>query len=142
MRSGDCIKLEAGDLQLSLLPSNSVGNYNDQPKNISNVRSTVNSSLITDTTSLSSLAPAGNVDTDHYSLIEESIRLSLLLAPAGHSDHNLRSLFHTPIFLLVVSLNLWHVSLLDSESVVLPCLTSFCTSTHIFTLLSHQIPQH
>ena len=114
MRSGYCVQLEAGNLQLSLLPSNSVGNYNNQNNNISNERSPVNSLLITDTNSLSSDAPmghvvannfyldtislssdapAGHVVANTFSLIEESIHLSSLHAPAGHSNYNLRSLF-------------------------------------------------
>ena len=75
-----------------LLPSNSVGNYNDQPKNISNERSTVDSSLITDPHSLLANAPTGHVDTG-VSLLEGLLRLSLLNAPAGHSNHSLQSFF-------------------------------------------------
>ena len=54
MRSLDGL-LEDGDLQLSLTPSNSVGNYNhDHPNHLSNAHLTVINSLITDTYTLSS----------------------------------------------------------------------------------------
>ena len=86
MRSSDCIKLEDGDLQLSLLPSNLVGNYiHHHTNNIPNEPSTVIDSLITDTYSLL-LAELLVVRSDNALELLNTFSLSPVVRNDVHSD--------------------------------------------------------
>ena len=94
MKSNEFL-LEDGDLLLSLLPSNSVANYDHHTTSISNEQSTVNSLFITDTESVSrEIPPSSGHDDIDLNLPQKSLRLSSpeISPPSGHDDNNLQSL--------------------------------------------------
>ena len=57
MKSNDCFKLENGNLQLSLSPSNSVANYNIQRNNILDIDTNNEASTLPDYGRVESLCP-------------------------------------------------------------------------------------
>ena len=92
MRSGNC-EFEDGDRQLSLIPSNSVGNYNNQQQqSISNECSTVDSSLIPDTYSLSTESYCGHDDTVLNLIVDSSFN-DHFLSPKSLCDRSLTQIY-------------------------------------------------
>ena len=114
MKSIDCSKFEDGDLQL-LLSSNSVANYNVQHKNISQTYSPIDSFLLSRGCSINS--QLATTDRKDSFLLSRGCSIDTLLNPTQRSPVPPPSL-NRIYYYFEGYLNLWHVSIIDSRSVI------------------------